>query len=221
MDLFFKTKLNSAEKKMGSYMTLLHFRYQNLCVKAEPAALIPVDVHVFDETMNIEEVAEVAVTDDYHLAIIPNTNDYLQPILQAVTFAHPEFKLSMKKTEVADEDREYLEYEMPEVDKNRRDFLNEAVKSLHDEAQMKIDQVYTEEKASCAQLLSKNPQDLDEVNLELERMHDDTLSTIHGLRDDKLEEIEDGYERYLSEQYNPEGGDDNSGHDVTHSMLMQ
>ena len=221
MDLFFKTKLNSAEKKMGSYMTLLYFRYQNLCVKAEPAALIPVDVHVFDETMNIEEVAEVAVTDDYHLAIIPNTNDHLQPILQAVTFAHPEFKLSMKKTEVADEDRDYLEYEMPEVDKNRRDFLNEAVKSLHDEAQMKIDQVYTEEKASCAQLLSQSPQDLDEVNLELERMHDDTLSTIHGLRDDKLEEIEDGYERYLSEQYNLDGGDGTTDHDVTHSMLMQ
>ena len=64
MDLFYKTKLNSAEKKMGSYMTLLNFRYQNLCVKAEPVALIPVDVHVFDEIMNIEEVAEVAVTDD-------------------------------------------------------------------------------------------------------------------------------------------------------------
>ena len=86
---------------------------------------------------------------------------------------------------------------------------------------MPFDQVYTEEKASCAQLLSKNPQDLDEVNLELERMHDDTLSTIHGLRDDKLEEIEDGYERYLSEQYNLDGGDGTTDHDVTHSMLMQ
>jgi ribosome recycling factor len=221
MDLFFKTKLNTAEKKMGSYMSLLNFRYQNLCVKAEPVALIPVDVHVFDQTMNIEEVAEVAVTDDYHLAIIPNNNDYLKPIMEAVTFVHPEFKLSMEKTDVAGEEREYLEYEMPEVDKNRRDFLNEAVKSLHDEAKVKIDQVYTEEKASYAEMLSQSPEDLDEVNVELERMHDDTLNTIQGLRDDKLEEIEDGYQRYLSKRSSFEDVENNSGYDVTQSMVLQ
>ena len=220
MDLFFKTQLNSAEKKMASYMTLLNFRYMNLCVKAEAAALIPVTVSLLGQDMNIEEVADVAIVDEYHLAVIPKNDEYLEPITRAVTFSHPEFKLSMKTTKMGAEERKMLEYEMPEVDKNRYDLLNQAVKSLYDEAKVKVDQVYADEKAGYIELLSQNPENLDEVNSELDRIHDETLRNILGSRDDKLMEIEDGYLRYLTQHSEHDSADDDSGFDVTKSMVM-
>ena len=220
MEFYFKIQLNATEKKMASYMTLLNFRYINLCVKAEAASLIPVNVNIFGEDKDIEEVAEVAIMDDYHLAVIPKNDEYLKPTMEGVFNVHPEFKLSMKTMKVGAEERQYLEYEMPEVDKNRYDFLNEAVKSLYDEAKLKIDQLYTEEQAGYVQVLSQKPEELDEVNKELDRMHDETLRNILGSRDDKLQEIEDAYLRYLSQGSNQEGGDDNPDYDVTHSIVM-
>ena len=220
MEFYFKIQLNATEKKMASYMTLLNFRYINLCVKAEAASLIPVNVNIFGEDKDIEEVAEVAIQDDYHLAVFPKNDEYIRYITQGVINVHPEFKLSMKTMKVGAEERQYLEYEMPEVDKNRYDFLNEAVKSLYDEAKLKIDQVYTEEQAAYVQILSQKPEELDEVNKELDRMHDETLRNILGSRDDKLQEIEDAYLRYLSQGSNQEGDDDNPDYDVTHSIVM-
>ena len=199
MEFYFKIQLNATEKKMASYMTLLNFRYINLCVKAEAASLIPVNVNIFGEDKDIEEVAEVAIQDDYHLAVFPKNDEYIRYITQGVINVHPEFKLSMKTMKVGAEERQYLEYEMPEVDKNRYDFLNEAVKSLYDD---------------------QKPEELDEVNKELDRMHDETLRNILGSRDDKLQEIEDAYLRYLSQGSNQEGGDDNPDYDVTHSIVM-
>ena len=221
MDFFFKTQLNSAEKKMAAYMTLLNFRYMNLCVKAEAGSLIPVTVNILGEDMNIEDVAEVGIPDDYHLAVIPKNDEYLESIIQAVAFAHPEFKLDMKSTKMGAEERKMLEYEMPQVDKNRYDLLTQAVKSLYDEATVKIDQVYVDEKAGYTELLSQKPEDLDEVNSELDRIHDETLRNILSTRDDKLQEVEDGYLRYLTQRASQEPAVEHSDFDVTQSMVMQ
>ena len=188
MEFYFKIQLNATEKKMASYMTLLNFRYINLCVKAEAASLIPVNVNIFGEDKDIEEVAEVAIQDDYHLAVFPKNDEYIRYITQGVINVHPEFKLSMKTMKVGAEERQYLEYEMPQ--------------------------------AGYVQVLSQKPEELDEVNKELDRMHDETLRNILGSRDDKLQEIEDAYLRYLSQGSNQEGGDDNPDYDVTHSIVM-
>ena len=80
--------------------------------------------------------------------------------------------------------------------------------------------MYTEEQAGYVQVLSQKPEELDEVNKELDRMHDETLRNILGSRDDKLQEIEDAYLRYLSQGSNQEGGDENPDYDVTQSIVM-
>ena len=220
MDLVLRTQLNEVEKKMSAYMTLLHFRYMNLCIKAEAAALIPVNVIIYGEGKNIEEVAEVAIPDDYHLDVIPKDDEHRDAIIQAVTAAHPEFRPSMKTTKISGRDKQYMEYEMTEVDKSRRDFLNETVKSLYDEAKIKIDTTYHEEQAGFAEYLRNNPDQLDEVNKELDNIHNKALKSIQGSRDDKLQEIEEGYIRYLNQQSNQQDAEDNPDFDVTQSMKM-
>jgi ribosome recycling factor len=219
INLLLKTQLDSAEKKMSAYMALMNFRYMNLCIKAEPASLIPVTVVVLGEEKNIEDVAQVAVTDEYHLAVIPKGKDCFSQIAQAITYSHPEFIVSIKTMDSGGENKEYLEYEMPVVDKNRHDFLSQAVKSLYDETKVKIEAVYQEERAGFAEFLGSNSNDLDEVNEALDKMRDNTLENITSSRDEKLKEIEDGYLHYLAEKGNQEDG--NSGLDVSKSMKIE
>ena len=59
MDLIYTSQLKVTQQQMGSYMTLLNFRYMNLCVKAEAASMIPVNIQVFDSSKNLEDVAEL------------------------------------------------------------------------------------------------------------------------------------------------------------------
>ena len=46
MNNYVITEIDDAQKKMSAYVTLLSYRYMNLCVKAELGALMPVNVTV-------------------------------------------------------------------------------------------------------------------------------------------------------------------------------
>ena len=135
--------------------------------------------------------------------------------------AHPEFKMKIQQMEVLGDEKDYLEYEMPEVDKDRRDFLNQTVKSLHDEAKVRIDEIYAESQQGFAEYLEKSPEDLDEVSKAIDKAHDDYIIKIRDLRDKKLEEVEEGYQRYLQHaQEEAEAQAEDPGYDVTKGMRM-
>ena len=222
MDLFLSTRVNSFQEKIGGYHALLGYRYMNLCVKAEVAALLPVTVNVMGTNSHLEDVAMIATPDDYHFAIYPKIeeNDYIQQIIDGVFNSHPEFKLSMKKTKILDQDKQYLEYEMPEVDKNRRDLLNEAVKTLYDETKVKIEKLYAEEKAALVDLKEAfNDEDIKKTDEDLDKNHNLALDKILDIKLQKLDEVEAGYQRYLTMHPDEEAGG-SKGHDVTKSMKM-
>jgi ribosome recycling factor len=221
MNFIYSTLINKTENKMAGYMALLDFRYQNLCVMAEPGSLLPVTVIFGSEEKNIEDVADVAQPDDYHLAVIPKSPITINQIAQSIMKAHPEFKMKIQQMEVLGDKKDYLEYEMPEVDKDRRDFLNQTVKSLHDEAKVRIDEIYVEAQQGFAEYLEKSPEDLDEVNKAIDKAHDDYIIKIRDLRDKKLEEVEEGYQRYLQHaQEEAEAQAEDPGYDVTKGMRM-
>ena len=134
MNVFITSQIESVEKKMAGYHALLSYRYSNLCIKADPASLLPVTLIMGSMEKNIEEVAEVAKpADEYHLAVVPKMQDFIMEINQAVLDAHPEFKMELKPLGDGNEHHRFLLYEMPEVDKNRYDFLNQAVDNLYDD----------------------------------------------------------------------------------------
>lgn len=221
MNFIYSTLINKTENKMAGYMALLDFRYQNLCVMAEPGSLLPVTVIFGSEEKNIEDVADVAQPDDFHLAVIPKSPITINQIAQSIMKAHPEFKMKIQQMEVLGDEKDYLEYEMPEVDKDRRDFLNQTVKSLHDEAKVRIDEIYVEAQQGFAEYLEKSPEDLDEVSKAIDKAHDDYINKIRDLRDKKLEEVEEGYQRYLQHaQEEAEAQAEDPGYDVTKGMRM-
>ena len=197
MNIFYKSLINQVENKMAGYVALLNFRYQNLCVKADATSLMPVNVMMAGEPMNIEDVAKVAIPDDYHLAVFPNQEDLQQFVADGIFHSHPEFKLEVKTYKLEDKEHHYLLYKMPEVDKNRHDLLEEGVKSLHDECHVRIEEIYAENMASLTDMLNSNPEGLNTVKEELDRIHDDYVEKARSVRDEKLGEIEEAYRRYL------------------------
>lgn len=49
------SQFDQYKERLGGYVGMMSFRYMNLCVKAEEASLIPVEVPIEDELKEIEE----------------------------------------------------------------------------------------------------------------------------------------------------------------------
>jgi hypothetical protein len=62
---------------------------------------------------------------------------------------------------------------------------------------VRIEEIYAENMASLTDMLNSNPEGLNTVKEELDRIHDDYVEKARSVRDDKLEEIEEAYRRYL------------------------
>lgn len=219
MNVFITSQIESVEKKMAGYHALLSYRYSNLCIKADPASLLPVTLIMGSMEKNIEEVAEVAKpADEYHLAVVPKMQDFIMEINQAVLDAHPEFKMELKPLGDGNEHHRFLLYEMPEVDKNRYDFLNQAVDNLYDECKARIEAATSDQRMTFAEFLASKPEELKEANDRLDKSHDDYLEKIQSLLNQKRQEIEEGYQRYLIKHENDDT--QTNSFDVTSSMKL-
>lgn len=192
------SQIDEAQKRMGAYIALLNYRYKNLCVKADIAALLPVSVYADGEELNIEDVANVNMPDEYQLGVYPKDPSDLQSIIQGIYEAHPEFKMEIKSTDDSgDEASKYVLYTMPEVDKNRRDFLMNGTKGLHEESQARIDAIHASYQARFAEMLvNASEEDAHDANAALEDAYDQCSGMTDELLKQKRQEIEEGYERY-------------------------
>ena len=222
--------INDTQQKMGAYLSLLDLRYRNLCVKAEPLALLPVTINTVHEELNLEDVANVSKPDEYHLAIYPNTSNYMQDIIRGVFEAHPEFKLDIrdlnedrkKSQDVApeeddapdmsnlgldnifDEDSQetkYLLYKMPEVNKDRHDFLDNGVKALHQQCMVRLDAEYAagQKKFNEVEMYSSE-KDMAEARQDLKDILDDVKDKANQILMEKQQEIEEAYRHYMEQQ---------------------
>ncbi len=189
---------NEFERVMDGYTGLLTCRLLNLCVKAHPVALIPVQVELFGDIKNFEEVADCAIPDDDHLDAYPKSEDFITLIAKGVLEVHPEFIMSEKTTKGADHDVRYLSFKMPVVDKNRRDVLNDAVDVFYQEAKGQFDTTKGKYSVLLSEKLTQEPEE--EVNGYKKRFDDsyaNSCDVAKQLVDDKKKEIEEAYQRYL------------------------
>ena len=196
------SQIDEAQKRMSGYIALLNYRFKNLCVKADIAALLPVSVYANGEELNIEDVANVNMPDEYQLGVYPKEVEDLQPIIQGIYEAHPEFKMEIMSTDDSeDEASKYVLYTMPEVDENRRDLLMNGVKGLHEECKARINAVYGKYQARFAELSVKvSAQDTDDANKALDDVYGKCIDMTDELLIHKQQEIEEGYEKYVKDQ---------------------
>lgn len=219
MNNIVESEINKAQGKMGGYLALLMFRYSNLCVKAELGSLIPVTIQKDFEDHNLEEFADTGIPNDYQLSVFPKDPKDRDDIIAGIFEAHPEFKMQIVSADGSDkEEMKYLLYTMPDVDKDRRDFLLNAVKGLCEECKARIDMTYGKYKARFVELLvSLPPEEADEANQKLEDAYKLHKEKAEEILDTKRDEIEDAYFHYVQKHLSDE---ENQGYDVTQGIRM-
>lgn len=201
-----ETLIGEMKTKMSGYAVLLQYRYMNLCVKAEPAALLSFSVIDEEgEERDLESVASACLASDYQFAIYPNDSKMVFAISKGIKEAHPEFKIDVKSdgsSEDSEDDQEkYLLCTMPEVNKDRRDNLIDGVGMLYDQCKAKLDANHTVYKTRLAtKLLGSSEDDANEANDQLEEVYSRHVELCSQYKDAKLKEIEEAYQRYLAEQ---------------------
>lgn len=204
MKIAIETLIHEMEGRLGGYVTLLVYRYANLCIKAQPMALL--SALVIDEEqgeMNIEKVAGVVIQDEYHLKLVPFDSRFNFPLCKAIKKEHPEFKQELvTPSNPSDEKERYLILTMPEVNKDRHDALIDSVNVLYDGCKAKMDKTSATYRVKLEQKIVTLPTDeeRDEAKDALEKSISSHLDVIDTVKADKIQEIEEAYQRYLDEQ---------------------
>ena len=216
MNNYVITEIDDVQKKMSAYVTLLSYRYMNLCVKAELGALMPVNVYIGDDSYNIEDVANIYSPDDFQFAVYPKNENNQQAIIQGVYEAHPEFKMEMKH-----DGGSYILYTMPVVDENRHDLLQNAIKGLYEECCGRIDAIHAESKARMLENLTKvgvSKAETDEALQALDDLRQKSMDMADHQLDQKQNEIDEALVRYQAEQAHQKEEDE--AYDVTQGFRM-
>ena len=197
--------ISEMKSKMSGYAVMLQYRYMNLCVKAEPAALLSFTVTDDEgEETNLEEVASAGLANDYQFEIYPNDPKMVFAICKGIKEAHPEFKIDTR-TEESDEESEenqvVIVCTMPEVKKDRHDLLIEGVDTLYDQCKAKLDANHATYKTRLtAKLVGSSEDDIQEAEDELEKVYKTHDDICLEYKEEKVKEIEEAYQRYLDEQ---------------------
>ncbi len=203
MKLSIETLIHEMEGKLGGYVTLLVYRYANLCVKAQPLALMSTIVEDEEEgNMKIEQVAGLMLPDEFHLKLIPYDPRFNYPLCKAIKKEHPEFKQELVKPDNStDEDERHLILTMPVVNDDRHDELTDAVNVLYDGCKAQVDKTVASYKVKLEPKIA--PLTSDEHD-EAQNAFDTSVKThtdmIDKVKADKLQEIEEAYQHYLAEQ---------------------
>ena len=227
MNNYITFELSDLANKMKGYNMLFNYRMTNLCVKAEPTALMPVTVLVADSEYNLEEVANIMRPDDFSFDVYPKNPNNLQNIITGIFDMHPEFKMEMKTDKPeheGGEEKQHILYTMPPVDKDRRNLLNDTTKLFHKECQANLDVTYAELQAKLVEPYTKmSLQEIDEAKKAFKKVYDISKDQCDKMLELKLNEIEEGYQRYLSgynDQINaPEAGDDDM--EISHDAEVE
>lgn len=199
--------LQEAQQKMNGYAVYMNYQFMHFGVKAEPAALLSVEVEVGGERMNLEDVADVAIPQDDQFALIPKEQDFLFDICKAVAQAHPDYKIGQKSMNGEEEDSldgeedRYVLCTMPEVNDDRHDVGMNYVKAIYEEMTAKIDTTHAAYGAEIIkQLASAKPEEIDEAKEELQKIYDQMKDICKSYREEKEKQIEEAYQDYLKKK---------------------
>ena len=193
-------------EKLKGYVAMLNFRYLNMCIKVEPASLIPVKVNIEGSEKNLEQVAMVTKKDDYRFWILPKYDDDMKAICEGIAKVHPEFRqkeMTMKieglEGEGTSHDVRYLQLTMPEVDDKYYKALKDAVDVFYDQCKTLMEAAANQAKAEIAvKSVGEPKEDVDGIKKEVDKLIKSSEERRDKLRDKKLKDIEEAYKNWLA-----------------------
>jgi ribosome recycling factor len=207
--------LGEAQKRMNGYTALMSFRFVNLCIKADPLALLPVTATIDGADYDLEALAQVCTPEEDQYLIIPNEQDYIFAICKGIAKAHPEFKIEKEAKpkedkgggekdedeQNAEEQEQLIRCTVPEVNKDRHDLLMEGIGLLADETKGKIDKTFTTCTAKITKAMAgESPENMNEAKKLLQETYDGHTDLCKQYREHKENEVENAYQRYLKQK---------------------
>jgi hypothetical protein len=201
MNIYISGQIAELKDKLNAYVTMLSYRFSNLCVKAELGALMPVTV-ITEEEHNLEDVAKIAIPEENQFEIYPNLNHYTQQIIDGIFEVHPEFKLEMKQDEGSNAPQAtHLLYTMPEVDKDRRKLLTDMADVCHKECLANIEETCVHYADLFADVYDRmNLEEVQELKDVLSYIRNDYKKKADDKYMDKIDEIDEAYDRFVDEK---------------------
>ena len=225
-------QLSQLSEQLKGYVAAMNYRFLNLCVKAEEASLLPVQVPIEGEMKNLEKVAYAGKRpeDEYSLYVIPKYQDDLRDIAKAVKDIHPEFIQIIEKKIVepgdgSQQEVKYLKLTVPEVNDDRYDVLKQGTDTFYKMCKADMEKAKMEADIQFVALcVDEKPEDIDELKKAVDETNDMWIKQRENIHDKKLKEIEDAHNTWLSEQQATaqKKQEDDAAHnqDVSSSMRM-
>ena len=213
------TEFSSLSEKLTNQCVIFSYRLKNLCIKAEPASLLSIQVNIDGQNKNLEECACVGKgDDDYTFKIVPLFEEDLQQVSMAIRKVHPEFKQDREKLQIDDvdmanviisEDMEdamkvkvipYILLTMPVVNDNRYDALKNGVKMCYDKCKVEMDAIYNASKLKFdKEKLLETKDDQDKLDNLLEKVKTKAEEQREKIYNNKLQEIEEAHSKWAEE----------------------
>jgi ribosome recycling factor len=197
-ELFDETK-----QKMNGHTMLFYFHLSNLCIKADPMALLSATIKIEDKDLNLEDVASVSIPNDNQFAVRAKDTEYIMPITKGIKLEHPEFKLEEKteKDEITGEDYVVIYYTMPEMNEERHNVCLEYIKANFDATSAKLEAIFSQGSAKVAlKMTGASEENIKLAKDTLQEIYDWHTDNLKKLKEDKEKEVEDAYQAYLTSE---------------------
>ena len=227
MKLDVELQIKEYDSVLSGYTVLLVFRLMNLCVKAEPASLLPAVVLFRGAEKKIEEVANVGIMADDQLDVYPFHDELLVPIGKAIMDVHPEFRQELKNVKIENQEKElnFIRLHMPEVNDDRKKVLLDGVDNFGKATKEQLDAAKSKYKVRVDQKLYKSSKDeIEEAKNRMDELYDQYSKRADKAVEDKKKEIEEAYQLWLEKkaqkQMEMQEQQAASGDDVKSSMKM-
>ena len=193
------------ESRITQSLNIMQLHFFDLCVDADPVALMSVKVYDGGFDRNIEEVANVAKMDDRTFAFWAlEEGNSLDGVEEGVRKAHPEFIIETKgcrKSEESDEVIPILLVTVPYVNKERRDVLVKAVGTYRDAFNTYVDAEANLTKVKMApHLLEATDKDKEAVEQLFKDKAKEYKDMAEKAANDKIKKIEEAYQKWLEEK---------------------
>ena len=190
---------DETKQKMNGHTMLFYFHLSNLCIKADPMALLSATIKIEDKDLNLEDVASVSIPNDNQFAVRAKDTEYIMPITKGIKLEHPEFKLEEKteKDEITGEDYVVIYYTMPEMNEERHNVCLEYIKANFDATSAKLEAIFSQGSAKVAlKMTGASEENIKLAKDTLQEIYDWHTDTLKKLKEDKEKEVEEAYQAF-------------------------
>ncbi len=189
--------------KLTAHAAVYEYNLANLCIKTHPYQLIHLTVAYAGQPVNLEEVCYPIQEDEKHFDFVVPDKRAIEGITFNVIKMYPLLKLDviMEKEEG---DANHIMVWMPEMTKERRDAMHQAVKLRYEQIKTVSNMEYANANADLMSATKVSIVEKAQCAGEFKKLKDESDALLKEMRDDMQKYIDEAYEQHEAEKKNME-----------------